>query len=38
MHLRWVDVGPAGSWMFHCHVNDHIAAGMMTLYDVVPAK
>ena len=24
-----------GTWLFHCHVNDHIAAGMMTRYTVV---
>ena len=23
-----------GSWMYHCHVNDHIGAGMMTTYTV----
>ena len=23
-----------GTWMFHCHVNDHISAGMMTTYTV----
>jgi hephaestin len=26
----------AGIWLFHCHVNDHILAGMMTRYQVVP--
>ena len=26
----------AGTWMFHCHVNDHISAGMMSLYRVAP--
>lgn len=24
----------AGAWMYHCHVNDHISAGMMTTYTV----
>lgn len=24
----------AGVWFFHCHVNDHISAGMMTRYQV----
>jgi FtsP/CotA-like multicopper oxidase with cupredoxin domain len=24
-----------GEWLFHCHVNDHIAAGMITKYRVV---
>jgi FtsP/CotA-like multicopper oxidase with cupredoxin domain len=21
-----------GIWLFHCHVNDHISAGMLTRY------
>ena len=25
-----------GTWMFHCHVSDHLASGMMTRYRVVP--
>jgi manganese oxidase len=25
-----------GEWMFHCHVADHIAAGMMTTYAILP--
>jgi len=24
----------AGSWQFHCHVHDHMVAGMTSLYDV----
>ncbi|MCY7401256.1 MAG: multicopper oxidase domain-containing protein [Nocardioides sp.] len=24
-----------GTWLFHCHVNDHISAGMVALYQVV---
>jgi manganese oxidase len=24
-----------GTWLFHCHVNDHILAGMLTRYQVV---
>jgi manganese oxidase len=24
-----------GIWMFHCHVNDHIRAGMITRYQVI---
>jgi hephaestin len=24
-----------GIWLFHCHVNDHITAGMLTRYQVV---
>jgi hephaestin len=23
-----------GTWLFHCHVNDHIKAGMLTRYRV----
>lgn len=25
-----------GTWMFHCHVADHISAGMEALYQVIP--
>jgi manganese oxidase len=25
-----------GKWLFHCHVNDHILAGMQTRYRVIP--
>ncbi|MDJ0339140.1 multicopper oxidase domain-containing protein [Cryobacterium sp. PH31-O1] len=25
-----------GTWLFHCHVNDHITAGMLTRYRVAP--
>jgi manganese oxidase len=25
-----------GIWLFHCHVNDHLTAGMVTRYQVVP--
>jgi FtsP/CotA-like multicopper oxidase with cupredoxin domain len=25
-----------GMWMFHCHVNDHITAGMMTMFHIMP--
>lgn len=25
-----------GTWMYHCHVNDHIAAGMTGRYEVTP--
>ena len=25
-----------GRWLFHCHVTDHIEAGMMTIYEAVP--
>jgi FtsP/CotA-like multicopper oxidase with cupredoxin domain len=34
--MMTVDMQPddVGTWLFHCHVNDHIAAGMQTLYKV----
>jgi manganese oxidase len=25
-----------GTWMFHCHVNDHMMAGMMTKFTIAP--
>jgi len=25
-----------GTWLFHCHVNDHLIAGMITRYRVLP--
>jgi manganese oxidase len=25
-----------GTWLFHCHVNDHITAGMLATYTVTP--
>ncbi|TAN47008.1 MAG: copper oxidase [Methylococcaceae bacterium] len=33
-----VDMTPdnPGVWMYHCHVNDHIEAGMMAAYTVLP--
>ena len=37
--LETVDMTPdaPGVWMFHCHVDDHMNAGMVTLYTVEPA-
>ena len=26
----------AGRWLFHCHVTDHIEAGMLAVYDAAP--
>jgi FtsP/CotA-like multicopper oxidase with cupredoxin domain len=31
-----MQVDNPGVWMFHCHVNDHIRAGMTALYSVLP--
>jgi FtsP/CotA-like multicopper oxidase with cupredoxin domain len=25
-----------GIWLFHCHVNDHLLAGMLARYRVLP--
>ncbi len=27
-----------GAWLYHCHVDDHIVAGMSTLYAVEPSQ
>ena len=37
--MHTVDMVPdnPGTWMFHCHVNDHIAAGMAGMYQVSQA-
>jgi len=36
--MSTVDMIPEnlGTWLYHCHVADHISAGMMGLYTVVP--
>jgi manganese oxidase len=36
MSMKTADMVPdaAGQWMYHCHVNDHIAGGMAALYRV----
>jgi hypothetical protein len=26
-----------GTWMFHCHVEDHMEGGMMAVYTIVPS-
>lgn len=31
-----VEIDNPGIWMFHCHVNDHIDAGMMTTFTINP--
>lgn len=28
----------SGRWLFHCHIADHITAGMQSLYDVKPDR
>ena len=38
MSMKTVDLVPdaLGTWLFHCHVNDHIIGGMMALFTVRP--
>ena len=31
-----MDAPGKGAWLFHCHVNDHINAGMLTRFRVLP--
>ena len=37
--MKILDMQPdnPGTWLFHCHVNDHITAGMIALFNVAPA-
>ena len=39
MSMKTLDMIPdnVGRWAFHCHVNDHLSAGMLALYTVLPA-
>jgi FtsP/CotA-like multicopper oxidase with cupredoxin domain len=25
-----------GTWLFHCHVNEHLTGGMVALFQVLP--
>jgi FtsP/CotA-like multicopper oxidase with cupredoxin domain len=36
--MATVDMAPddPGIWMYHCHVDDHMDAGMITRYQVLP--
>jgi manganese oxidase len=36
--MKVADMTPrsAGTWLYHCHVNDHITAGMQALFTVSP--
>ena len=40
LHLELLDLGiglvglDAGTWAFHCHIQEHADAGMMTLVEV----
>jgi FtsP/CotA-like multicopper oxidase with cupredoxin domain len=37
MSMKIADMVPdvTGNWLFHCHVNDHIVAGMQAMYHVM---
>jgi len=36
--MRTVDMVPddPGTWLYHCHVEDHMDLGMVTMYKVEP--
>jgi manganese oxidase len=36
--MKVADMEPdnPGLWLYHCHVNDHIKAGMLALFRVLP--
>lgn len=36
MKVADMETDAAGTWLYHCHVNDHIHAGMLSLYTVEP--
>lgn len=35
VRIAWIPDDRQGSWMFHCHILEHHAAGMMAHFDVV---
>jgi FtsP/CotA-like multicopper oxidase with cupredoxin domain len=36
VRIAWVPDNRPGEWMYHCHILEHHAAGMMAHFDVVP--
>jgi manganese oxidase len=38
--MKMLDMRPdnPGIWLYHCHVNDHITAGMITRFQVLPSR
>lgn len=38
MSMKVMDMTPdnPGTWLYHCHVNDHIQAGMQALFTITP--
>lgn len=37
VRLAWLPDDRPGGWMYHCHILEHHAAGMMAHFDVLPA-
>ena len=38
VRIAWIPDDRPGSWMYHCHILEHHAAGMMAHFDVLPAR
>ena len=36
VRLAWLPDDRPGSWMYHCHILEHHAAGMMAHFHVIP--
>jgi len=36
VRIAWLPDDRPGSWMYHCHILEHHAAGMMAHFDVMP--
>jgi FtsP/CotA-like multicopper oxidase with cupredoxin domain len=36
VRIAWMPDNRPGSWMYHCHILEHHASGMMAHFDVVP--
>jgi FtsP/CotA-like multicopper oxidase with cupredoxin domain len=37
VRIVWLPDDRPGAWMYHCHILEHHAAGMMAHFDVIPA-
>jgi FtsP/CotA-like multicopper oxidase with cupredoxin domain len=38
VRIAWLPDDRPGSWMYHCHILEHHAAGMMAHFEVLPAR
>ena len=38
VRIAWLPDDRPGGWMYHCHILEHAAAGMMAHFEVVPAS